>query len=180
MAAVTAIALRQRAREAMLAAGGRGFMRFCDAGDALLVCDAPRRCADDAARQRLADALADAGFAGRLEDGLLLLTPEDGVLRACGRDAPPCAVTDWDGPLAPAQALAARFLREEARPLTADGRRIVLATLRLLWQDAAHVSAGLIGLRAQAAALLRAGDRSGLYEAGALLARWCGEQEEGG
>ena len=45
MAAVTA--LRERARAAVFAAGGRGFVRFLPAGEtALLVSDAPRRCGD--------------------------------------------------------------------------------------------------------------------------------------
>ena len=50
MARVTAVRLRERARGAMLAAGGRGFVRFLPAGGALLATDAIRRCGDDAAR----------------------------------------------------------------------------------------------------------------------------------
>ena len=49
MARVTAVSLRNAAREAMLAAGARGFVRFMDSG-ALLVSDAVRRCADEAAK----------------------------------------------------------------------------------------------------------------------------------
>ena len=40
--------LRSEAREAIFAAGGRGFVRFLAQGDALLVSDAPRRSDADA------------------------------------------------------------------------------------------------------------------------------------
>lgn len=49
MAAVSAQTIRARAREAIFAAGGRGFVRFLPEGGALLVSDARaamRRCAD--------------------------------------------------------------------------------------------------------------------------------------
>ena len=78
MAAVTA--LRERARAAVFAAGGRGFVRFLPAGEAaLLVSDAPRRCGDVPA---LLDGCRAAGFDARERDGLLLLTPTEAALRA--------------------------------------------------------------------------------------------------
>lgn len=171
MARVTALRLRDSAREAMLLAGGRGFMRFLPEGEALLVTDAMRRCEDDAARGRLTAALEAAGFACRAQDGLLLLTPDDDVLCAaeCGA---PCEV-DWESALHPAQALACRWLAEDRQRLTAAGRQLALDTLRLTWQPQDKVLAGLPALRAQAAVMLRCGDRSGLHPAGAILREWC-------
>ena len=73
-------ALRERARAAVFAAGGRGFVRFLPAGEtALLVSDAPRRCGDVPA---LLDGCRAAGFDARERDGLLLLTPTEAALRA--------------------------------------------------------------------------------------------------
>ena len=74
MAGITAIDLRDSARAALLGAGGRGFVRFCEQG-ALLVSDAIRRCEDDAARQKLTDALAQAGFESWTQDDLLMIVP---------------------------------------------------------------------------------------------------------
>ncbi|MFR5788780.1 MAG: hypothetical protein ACLUHE_17995 [Christensenellales bacterium] len=90
MAAVTA--LRERARAAVFAAGGRGFVRFLPAGEtALLVSDAPRRCGDVPA---LLDGCRAAGFDARERDGLLLLTPTEAALRAL--DVPTRIDVDWD------------------------------------------------------------------------------------
>lgn len=177
MARVTAVRLRERAREAMLAAGGRGFVRFLPAGGALLATDAIRRCADDAARARLTDALAQAGFACGMRGGLLEMTPTDDVLLVPGGEER--VAVDWESPLHPAQALAARFLKNPKQPLTPAGRQLILETLRLTWLASDRVLAGLPALRAQAAVMLRRGDRSGLHEAGALLKEFC-EQEQGG
>lgn len=174
MAAVSE-SLRGLAREAMLRVGGRGFMRFAQAGDALLVTDAPRRCADDDARRALADALGDAGFLCREDDGLLYLMPGDGLLDAlCAalgeKDGAP--EIDWNEPLYPAQAWAARLLRVPPEPLDDAGRGLVVDVLRLLWQDERHVLAGLGGVRARAAEMLRQGRRSGMHAAGRMLAAW--------
>ena len=166
MAAVTA--LRERARAAVFAAGGRGFVRFLPAGEAaLLVSDAPRRCGDVPA---LLDGCRAAGFDARERDGLLLLTPTEAALRAL--DVPARIDVDWDAPDAPTAAFAAYLMRRADRPLTEDGLRMVVETLRLLWQDEAHVRAGLPALRARAAACLRAGEDSGFFLSGALLAGW--------
>ena len=101
MAAVTA--LRERARAAVFAAGGRGFVRFLPAGEtALLVSDAPRRCGDVPA---LLDGCRAAGFDARERDGLLLLTPTEAALRAL--DVPTRIDVDWDAPDAPTAAFAA-------------------------------------------------------------------------
>lgn len=166
MAAVTA--LRERARAAVFTAGGRGFVRFLPAGEtALLVSDAPRRCGDVAA---LLDGCRAAGFDARERDGLLLLTPTEAALRAL--DVPTRIDVDWDAPDAPTAAFAAYLMRRADRPLTEDGLRLVVETLRLLWQDEAHVRAGLPALRARAAACLRVGEDSGFFLSGALLAGW--------
>ena len=177
MARVTAERLSERAREAMLAACGRGFVRFLPAGGALLATDAIRRCADDAARARLTDALAQAGFACGMRGGLLEMTPTDDVLLVPGGEER--VAVDWESPLHPAQALAARFLKNPKQPLTPAGRQLILETLRLTWLAPDRVLSGLPALRAQAAVMLRQGDRSGLHEAGTLLKEFC-EQEQGG
>ena len=177
MARVTAVRLREQARGAMLAAGGRGFVRFLPAGGALLATDAIRRCEDDTSRARLTDALAQAGFACGMRGGLLEMTPTDDVLLVPGGEER--VAVDWESPLHPAQALAGRFLAAEKRPLTPDGRQLILETLRLTWLAPDRVLSGLPALRAQAAVMLRRGDRSGLHEAGALLKEFC-EQEQGG
>ena len=177
MARVTAVRLRERAREAMLAAGGRGFVRFLPAGDALLATDAVRRCADDASRARLTEALAQAGFVCGMRGGLLEMTPTDDVLLTPGGEER--VAVDWESPLHPAQALAARFLKNPKQPLTSAGRQLILETLRLTWLAPDRVLSGLPALRAQAAVMLRQGDRSGLHEAGTLLKEFC-EQEQGG
>lgn len=170
---MTAAGLRDRAREAMLAAGGRGFVRFLPPGGALLVTDAPRRCGDEAAYARLEEAMEGAGFACTACGGLMELTPRDELLRALTAQPP---VIDWTSPMHPVQALACRFLAADRAPLSPAGRQLILEALRLCWQPREKVWAGLDALRAQAAAMLRAGDRSGLHETGAVLAAFC-EQE---
>lgn len=179
MEAVTnpAPALRAAAREAMLLAGGRGFVRFLPAGDMLLVTDAPRRCADEAALAELISAMEAKGFACGMRDGLLALTPGDALLDALAGSKTAVTV-QWDSPLHPAQELAARWLREPRGRLDPAGRRLVIETLRLIWQPQARVLRGLTELRAQAAVMLREGKPSGFAHAGALLACWC--KTEGG
>lgn len=177
MARVTAVRLREWAREAMLAAGGRGFVRFLPAGGALLATDAIRRCGDDASRAQLTDALAQAGFVCAARGGLLEMRPADDVLSALGGEK--TIAVCWESPLHPAQALARRFLGNPKQPLTPAGRQLILETLRLTWLAPDRVLAGLPALRAQAAVMLRQGDRSGLHEAGAVLREFC-EQEQGG
>lgn len=164
--------LRGEARQALLRAGGRGFVRFLPEGDALLVSDAPRRCASGAESAELAEALARAGFTAALRDGLMLITPSDERLRALAAGGAPVREIDWNSPLHSAAALAGRWRREEAAALSADGRTMIVETLRLLWQPQERVLEGLGGLRARAAGMLRAGDRSGLREAGAVLDAW--------
>ena len=60
-----------------------------------------------------------------------------------------------------------------------NGLRFAVETLRLLWQDDAHVRCGLPALRARAAACLRIHDDSGFFLAGALLAERCQKQMNG-
>ena len=166
MAGVTA--LRDAAREAIFAAGGRGFVRFAAEGDALLVSDACRR--SDAAP--LIASLEAAGFACESRDGLLQITPGDALLLSlCAADAQEIAV-DWESALCDVQALCARLLREERLPLDGAGRRLVMETARLLWQTRDKVLSGLTALRAMIAVHLREGKRSGMNEAGRLLAIW--------
>lgn len=172
MARVTAIALRDRARSALLGAGGRGFVRFPERG-ALLLSDAIRRCADEADKARLIAALKEAGFACHEQDGLLMITPTDAALEEIGCEGG-CEI-DWDGPLCGAQALAARWLKKPRTPLTGDGRQLIVDTLRLTWQD--RVTDALAALYAQAAVMQRRGDISGFCQAGAVLKNWCDMQE---
>lgn len=175
MAAVSgnpALLLRALAREAVLGAGGRGFVRYMPPGDALLATDALTRASDAAQASRLTDALTAAGFVCAPRGMLLGLMPSDALLlRAAGEAAPPVSI-DWDGLLAPAQALAARWLKKPRLPLTDAGRVLAMETLRLLWQPRERVLEGLCGLRALAAENLRRGDASGAHEAGCYLSAW--------
>ena len=166
--------LRNLAREALAACWARGFVRIAPAGGALLVTDAASRCADGGTALR--GALAAAGFACRGAGGLLALTPDDALLATlCARTERAVRI-DWDGPLHPAQALAAQLLRADAMLLTDGGRALVVEMARLLWRPRPQVLAGLPALRARRAALLRERDASGFAPAGALLANWCDEQ----
>lgn len=170
MAGVTQ--LRDAARAAMLDGGGRGFVRFCAEGDALLVCDALRRCADDAAAGRLIAAMEAAGFACASQDGLLYLTPGDALLLALCAGQPDTLALDWTRENYAARALGARLLREAPMLLDDGGQRLLIETARLLWQPEDRVAAGLPALRARVAVRLREGKRSGLHETGRLLAGW--------
>lgn len=177
MARVTnpALGMRDEARRALTDAGGRGFVRFLPEGAALLVSDAPRRCASDEDILALAAALGRAGFSAELQNGLLLITPSDERLRALAAGGAPERAIDWNGALHPVAALAERWRREEAVALSADGRALIVETLRLLWRPPERVLEGLNGLnglRARAARMLRSGDRSGLREAAAVLDAW--------
>lgn len=172
MARVTAVSLRNAAREAMLAAGARGFVRFMDSG-ALLVSDAVRRCADEAAKQRLMDALQQAGFDCREQDSLLMMNPSDALLTAIGYEG--SFSIDWESPLCAVQALAVRWMKRERQPLTPAGRQLIIDTLRLTWQD--RLMDGKMHLCAQAAVMQRSADTSGFCQAGSVLADWCDRQE---
>jgi len=175
MAGVTQ--LRGEARDAIFAAGGRGFVRFLAEGEALLISDANRRGDEKA----LARALEDAGFGCEIRGGLVHITPGDArLLRLCAAQ-PEQSEMDWESPLLEAAALAQRLLREKPLALDAGGRRLVMDTARLLWQPKEKVLAGLSALRAGIAVRQREGKRSGLYEAGRLLCGWLEEhQNQGG
>lgn len=183
MAAVSgnpALWLRALAREAVLGAGGRGFVRFLPPGGALLATDALARDVDAALEAPMTAALAAAGFICEPQGALLTMTPADALLlRAAGECAPAVRI-DWDGPLAPAQALAVRWLRRPGLPLTDAGRALAAETLRLLWQPRPRVLAGLGSLRVLAAQGLRAGDASGAHEAGCYLGAWLLQEEKNG
>ena len=168
--------IRNLARGAMEGSGARGFMRFAQEGEALLICDAAARCADGG--QALCQALEAAGFTCRAQGALLMIAPVDALLERMAADVNCNPVDDWGGELRPAQTLASRLLRAPREALTPQGRAYAMQTARLLWRPQAQVLAGIDGLRAQAAALLRAGDRSGFALAGGLLANWC-EQKKG-
>ena len=163
-------ALREQARAAMLSCGARGFMRFAQEGEGLLVTDAASRCGDGGAA--LVAALEQAGFVCRGDGRLMRITPGDALLeRLCAAGGEPAI--DWDSPLHPAQALAARLMREAHAPLNSAGRALVLSTARLLWQPEDRVLAGLADIRALTAVRLRGQNRNGFYQTGALLANWC-------
>ena len=171
-----AVCLRDQARRAMLESGGRGFMRFAPSGAALLATDAIRRCAGEQEKQALIQALSACGFACREEDGLLLLAPGDAWIRALQAQATDIAV-DWESPLHPAQALAARWAAQPSLELTEAGRQLVIDTLRLTGLPGGRVTEGLDALRARAAVMLRGGDRSGMRAAGIGLWDWCEKEE---
>ena len=171
MARITAIALRDRARAVLLAAGGRGFVRFPERG-ALLVSDAIRRCETEAAKARLLAALEEAGFVCCEQDNLLMITPSDALLAGIACDG---GGIDWDGPLCEMQALCARWQKKQRLPLTGEGRQIIIDALRLTWQN--PTAQGLDALRARAAVMQRKGDTSGLPVAAAVLRNWCDMQE---
>lgn len=112
MAAVNAV--RSKARDAVFAAGGRGFVRFLpDGEEALLVSDAPRRCQNPSA---LLCACGAAGFGAEERDGLLLLTPTEETLRSL--NLPRAIDVDWSSADAPLAAFAARLMHRGDRPLT--------------------------------------------------------------
>ena len=175
MAGVTA--LRDAAREAIFSAGGRGFVRFLLQGDALLVSDAPRRCADEA---QIVRALEKAGFSCRIADGLAQMTPGDELLLALCGAQPDAIAIDWESPLFGAQALCARLLRETPLELDEGARRLIVETARLLWQPGDRALVGMDALRARIAVRLREGKRSGLHEAGRLLCGWLEENRDQG
>ena len=171
MAAVSAQEIRGKAREAIFASGGRGFVRFLPSGGALLVSDALRRAENGDALQ---DSCRAAGFETEESGGLLLLTPTEETLRALYR---PCGLqVNWEEETAFAAAFAQRLLRKKDVPLTAEGKQLVLETLRLLSQDDAHILRGMDTLRALAALQLRRKDESGLFASGALIAEWYHEK----
>lgn len=176
MEAVIAVSLRDRARAAMLENGGRGFMRFAPEGNALLATDALRRCEDQTQRTALIAALEGCGFVCREDCGLLLLHPNDEWIGMLQAKAPDIQV-DWNSPLHPVQALAARWAAQPAAALTEAGRRLVADTLRLTGLPGGRVTEGLDALRAQAAVMLRSGDRSGMCAAGCVLWDWCEKEE---
>lgn len=169
MAGLIAVRIRDLARKTLLNAGGRGFMRFAEEGGALLVTDAVRRCDNPVA---LAQALECAGFSCCDQEELLYLTPQDMLLKAViGPQGLP--EIRWEEMIHPVQVLAVRWLSAPEAALTRAGRQLVLETLRLTGTPGRDVLTGLEALRAQAAVMLRSGDRSGMREAGAVLAQWC-------
>ena len=172
MARVTAVTLRDKARNALLVAGGRGFVRFPESG-ALLVSDVIRRCESDAAKERLTDALSQAGFDSNEQDGLLMISPRNELLEAISYDGD--VSINWDGVLCDVQSLAARGLAKEKQHLNPAGRQLVMDALRLTWRN--RMTDALVQLRAQAAVMQREGDVSGFWESGAVLALWCDRQE---
>lgn len=166
---MTAHEMRLLARETVFSCGGRGFVRFADSGDALLVCDAVRRCSE-AEAAKIALALEKRGFTVFVRDGLLLISPGDAMI--AGIDVQPHGIC-WESPDYAAQALAERFLKTPKMPLTPAGRALTIESLRLTGRPGEDVLAGLGALRARAAVMLRSGDRSGMHEAGAILRTWC-------
>ena len=177
MARVTALSLRAAARETMIAAGGRGFMRFLPPGGALLATDAVRRCEGDAQKAALTDALHAAGFDVCEKDSLLMLTPANVLLGSIVCEEEP--EIDWTSPLHAVQALGVGWIRKQKKTLTQDGRQLILEALRLSWQPMKQAKDGLEALRIRAAVMLRRGDDSGFHEAGTILLDWCDQQTGG-
>ena len=171
-----AVSLRLRARQAMLESGGRGFMRFTPEGSALLATDALRRCENAAQKASMIAALEGCGFACREEGGLLLLSPDDAWFLEVQAHETRVSV-DWESALHPVQALAARWCAQPACALTAAGRQLAVDTLRLTGLPGSRVMEGLDALRAQAAVMLRSGDRSDMRAAGCVLWDWCEKEE---
>ncbi|MBQ2990020.1 MAG: hypothetical protein IJD60_01860 [Clostridia bacterium] len=174
MADLTAHALRDAARDAMTSSGARGFMRFAKQGNALLATDAIRRAPDGG--RALEQALSAQGFVCSQSRGLLHIAPGDECVRALVRHIPPLQIC-WENKLHPAQALAARWAAQPPMPFTEAGRQLVMDTLRLTGLPGCNVMEELGALRAQAAVMLRTGDRSGMYEAGRVLSEWCLREE---
>lgn len=168
---MTAREMRALARETVLGSGGRGFMRFADSAGALLVCDASRRCESEAALEGMTAALEETGFAVLLEGGLMLISPGDEMLLSLEAEGIPDI--RWDKPGYAAEALAARLIKAPQTPLTPAGRALAIEALRLTGRPGEDVFAGLDALRAQAAVMLRSGDRSGMRIAGAVIKTWC-------
>ena len=149
-------------------------MRFLSQGDALLISDAPPRGESGP----LIAALCEAGFDSALEDGLLLIMPTEVRLLALSRMQPDSIITDRESPLFETMALCERLLGEAPMPLDEGAGQLLMETVRLLWQPEEKVLAGLPALRARIAVRLREGKRSGLHEAGRLLAGWLEENEQ--
>lgn len=176
MAGLSVIALRDLARDAILACGTRGFMRFSKEGEGLLVTDAADRCTDGG--EALKAALSEAGFCCKRDGRLLRITPGDLLLeRLCAGEGD--VQVDWNSPLHPAQALAARLVREAYTPFDDSGKLLALETARLLWQPRDKALAGLAVIRAAAAVRMREGNRNGFNQTGRLIDHWCQEQMKG-
>ena len=168
---MTALEMRALARETVIACGGRGFMRFADSAGALLVCDAARRCESEAALAQMLAALEQKGFSVSLAEGLMMISPGDEMLLSL--DAQDVPVIRWEDQDFAAQALTARLLKAPQTPLTPAGRALATEALRLTGRPGEDVLAGLGAIRAQAAVMLRCGDRSGMRIAGAVIKTWC-------
>jgi len=164
-------ALRDAARAAIFSSGGRGFVRFLSQGDALLISDAPRRGESGP----LIAALCEAGFDSALEDGLLLIMPTEARLLALCAQQPEEIRVEWESTLFETMALCERLLDEPPLAMDEGAERLLMETVRLLWQPKDKVLAGLPLLRARIAVRLREGKRSGLHEAGRLLCGWLEE-----
>ena len=175
---MTAIELRALAREALLEAGARGFVRFLPEGDgALLVTDAPKGCGG-IQTELLMSCMAARGFVCKMRGNLLALTPGDELLAGLAREAVCPESWDWESELAPLLALAARWMRAPEAPVGEAGRRLAIETARLLWKPRAQVLGGLGALRAGAAVLQRNKEPGGLRLCGGMLALYGAEQEK--
>ena len=199
MAILSAADLRTEARSLLFAAGFRGFVRIASPGGELLVTDVLRyaekrhggnrhtpigvysesltgtdvfgsACREWGLPARM---LKEAGFYARKENGLLYISPDNTRLHKLAGEwedgAADFDLEGWDN-LTPVRALAARLLRCSAlKEWTPAGRQLLLETLRLSdpsctgWPAADSLRAGI-------AEMLRLHDRSGMHEAGALLA----------
>lgn len=123
-------------------------MRFLPEGGALLVSDAARRCGDV---RTLLNACRTAGFAAEERDGLLLLTPTDSTLERVMRRMRAGGSDNGLGRKKRRQPrVSVRLTRRKDAPLTADGRRLVAETLRLVSQnDGAYTDGNAESARAR-------------------------------
>ena len=105
-----------------------------------------------------------------------MLTPKDALLSGIGCEEK--QEIDWTAPLHSVQALGVLWIRKQKRLITQDGRQLILEALRMSWQPMKQAAAGMDALRMRAAVMLRRGDDSGFYEAGAVLLDWCDQKDK--
>ncbi len=163
--------LHALAREAL--GDARGFVRWADAPDALLVSDAGRH----ALPEKPLNALRDLGFRVWQRDDLTWLdAPDDAYARALAarwRDKLPVAA-----PLA-LRSLCDGLLRQPCEQAdTPDARRMIRSAWQALSGEDARAWAWADHVRAEAAIRMREHMYDGLYACGVLLAQYLAARQE--
>ncbi len=145
----------------------RGFVRWSDAPDALLVSDVNRH----ETSARALDALNEQGFRIWQRDGLTWLdAPDDAYTRALA--------ARWQGERASGAPLALCALRDDLlrqpseQADTPDARRLIRAAWQALSAGDALAVQWADSMRREAATRMREGRRDGLYACGVLLAQF--------